>query len=424
LRGVRILWALLMVCAVMAAGAVPGVNAQAGQTHLLYFAFPGGRPAWLLPVRVMLWEGPSPYRDALDALCRGPQTGVLAPVLPRGTRVERLTVADGVATVELRLAGTEARGSAAQVEARGLAGQAIAHTLCQFSEIKRVVVKVGGRLWPGTDPSGLVPDPRVVFGGFPDLRGDAQDGAILALTLRGIFSGYPDGTFRPQAAVTRAEAVKSLVEALRGWNVPLGVARATADTGFSDVPREHWVFPYLVEAVRRGIVPQPRDRVPFAPGQLLDGSTLAEWLRRAGGRGVDPAIAEAISDSWGARRQIARGEWAGLLAQLLRAGGPDLWVVSPAPQDSLDGEVLVIGTTRSRRGRVGIVLMDSRGRELASRSVPLSPGPEGYGAGWFAEWLQFVRPLTSSAGIIEVTYRPPEEEGTAGTVLRLPVLIR
>jgi hypothetical protein len=409
------LWAVLVLCTVVAAGAVPGAHAQAGQARLLYFAFPGERPAWLLPVRVVLWEGASPYRDVLDALCRGPEAGVLASVLPRGTRVERLTVRDGLATVELRLG---------RAELRALALQAIAHTLCQFPEVKRVVVKVGERRWAGSDSNGLAPDPRVVFSGFPDLRGDAQDGAILALTLRGVFAGYPDGMFRPQAAVSRAEAIKSLVEALRGRGLPVGMFRATADTGFSDVPRDHWVLPYLVEAMRRGILPQPRDQGPFAPGDLLDGVTLGEWLRRAGGQGLDPAVAESLAHSWAEQRQITRAEWAGLLARLLRVGGPDLWVVSPAAQDSLEGGVLVIGTTRSCRGRVGIVLMDSRGRELASRSVLLEPGPAGSGPGWFAEWLQFLRPLTSSAGVIEVTYWPPEEEEPAGTVLRLPVLIR
>lgn len=412
--------AVLVAGAVLAAGVLPEVHAQAGQARLLYLNFPRGQPAWLLPVRVFLWEGASPYRDVLEALCRGPRAGdVVGPALPRGTRVERLTVASRIASVDLQPGKPEPRGSLAN-----LAVQAIVHTLCQFPDVDRVVVRAGGRPWLPAGPEGVAPDPRVVFAGFPDLQGDADDGAVLALTLRGVFSGYPDGMFRPQGALTRAEAIKSLVEALPGRGLPVGMARATAEIGFSDVPREHWVLPYLAEAMRRGIVPDARSHEAFSPGEALDGATLVEWLHRAAGDEAGAAIPDGSGRPWVEREMISRAEWAGVLAGLLQLGGPDLWVVSPVTQASLEGEVLVVGTARWSRGQVSVTLMDSRGRELASRSASLCSGAEGSGPGWFAEWLYFTRPLTSSAGIVEVSYQPPEDEGAAGTVLRIPVFIR
>jgi len=446
----------LLVCLMLLAGPMWRLQAQAGYGRLLYFAFPREQPAWLLPVRVVLVEGASSQRDVLEALCRGPQPGkgVVDAVLPRGTRVERLSVAGGTATVDLQLGKPEPQGNRVT-----LAAQAIVHSLSQFPQIAKVVVRVGGQPWPRAgsrdrDTSGLHPDPHLIFAGFPDLEGEPRDGAILALALRGVFTGYPDGSFRSSLAVSRAEAVKSLVEALPGRGLPVGMAVAPSESDwFSDVPRGHWVLPYLREAVRKGIVPQPGPEEEFSPDAPLDGATLVRWLYRvagpvAGGMtgpqgcaepGGDAAgasqeeaeawlVSQGILDralhSWAGREAISRGDWALMLARMLRLGGPDLYLVSPVSQESLEGEVLVTGAARWPDGQVTVALLDSRGRELAARVALVSSGKAGTGWGWFAEWLHFPRPLTSSAGIVQVSHLPPRHENAAGVVVRIPVFIR
>jgi hypothetical protein len=62
---------------------------------------------------------------------------------------------------------------------------------------------------------------------------------ITACKNKGWFSGYPDGTFRPNASITRAEAVKVFAEFLG-----LEIQPAT-QTSFYDVKVSDWYAPYL-----------------------------------------------------------------------------------------------------------------------------------------------------------------------------------
>ena len=73
-------------------------------------------------------------------------------------------------------------------------------------------------------------------------------GYIETAVSRGLVSGYGDGTFQPDAFVTRAQVAKILVLA-RGWHanpdlvVPLG-----------DVTSSHWAWPYIQAALQHGVV--------------------------------------------------------------------------------------------------------------------------------------------------------------------------
>jgi len=69
-----------------------------------------------------------------------------------------------------------------------------------------------------------------------DLRGHWAAGAITQALQAGILQGYPDGTFRPDRTLTRAEAVRVLNQLL---------ARPTPDVSKSswpDVPAKHWAI--------------------------------------------------------------------------------------------------------------------------------------------------------------------------------------
>jgi hypothetical protein len=59
----------------------------------------------------------------------------------------------------------------------------------------------------------------------------------LRAQAAGILNGYPDGTFRPDRPVTRAEAV-TIVNRLIGRSPSVDVAKPT----WKDVPDNHWAF--------------------------------------------------------------------------------------------------------------------------------------------------------------------------------------
>ncbi|HZD60511.1 MAG TPA: S-layer homology domain-containing protein, partial [Anaerolineae bacterium] len=74
---------------------------------------------------------------------------------------------------------------------------------------------------------------------FFDIEGHWAQEEIGGSATKGIVIGYPDGTFRPNNAVTRAEFIKVLMESL---DVPQA---ATATPTFSDVRPGDWFFGYV-----------------------------------------------------------------------------------------------------------------------------------------------------------------------------------
>ena len=96
---------------------------------------------------------------------------------------------------------------------------------------------------------------------------------IEALAAKGIVSGFPDGTFQPGAAVTRAQFVKML-------DLTLGLKPSAAPTRFVDVATSAWYAPYVSAAVQAGIV-RGTSPTTFAPDATLTREQLAVLLARA-----------------------------------------------------------------------------------------------------------------------------------------------
>ena len=77
------------------------------------------------------------------------------------------------------------------------------------------IAKIAARALEGEGPGGSVAEDGVDYsmyeGIFSDI-GQAEDGESVSKAIgRGILAGYPDGTFRPQAHATRAEAATIVV---------------------------------------------------------------------------------------------------------------------------------------------------------------------------------------------------------------------
>ncbi|WP_217561808.1 FG-GAP-like repeat-containing protein [Paenibacillus sp. GbtcB18] len=111
----------------------------------------------------------------------------------------------------------------------------------------------------------------------------ADAGAIPAWAVRaaadaaanGIVSGYDDGTFRPGAAVTRAELAVMLAKAVNGSAVGGGKAAAFADE--ADIPA--WARPYVQVTAERGLI-DGRSGNRFAPNEKATRAEAAVLLIR------------------------------------------------------------------------------------------------------------------------------------------------
>lgn len=78
--------------------------------------------------------------------------------------------------------------------------------------------------------------------GFADTAGHWAEQDIARVHAAGLLQGYPDGTFRPQQALTRAEAVTLINSMLERDD------KTWTRSSWSDVPTTHWAFQDIEEA--------------------------------------------------------------------------------------------------------------------------------------------------------------------------------
>lgn len=139
-------------------------------------------------------------------------------------------------------------------------------------------------------------------------------GAIDATLAAGIVTGYPDGTFRPNDDVTRAEFVVMLMKIL---GLPADVS---ATQTFTDVPASAWYAGYLDEAASVGIMTGAGGKAN--PDQLLSREEAAVLLMRAatyahltGHLGTEPSSPPGFKD------EASIGAWAqGAVSQAVLQG--------------------------------------------------------------------------------------------------------
>ncbi len=109
---------------------------------------------------------------------------------------------------------------------------------------------------------------------FSDVPSGAPEyNAVEALVCAGIVNGYPNGTFQPNADVTRAAFVKML-------DLTIGLQPVNGTTPFTDVPATAWYAPYVSAALTKGIV-EGITATTFAPNATITRQEMAVMLARA-----------------------------------------------------------------------------------------------------------------------------------------------
>jgi uncharacterized protein YjdB len=178
---------------------------------------------------------------------------------------------------------------------------------------------------------------------FSDLSGHWAQKQVQAWADKGMVSGYPDGTFQPDKAVTRAEFVALVNRAMNKQN-----PAATAD--FSDVKTSDWFYREVAAAVSAGYVSGYEDKT-FRPNQAITRQEAASIIDRLLklDRG-DESVLNKFKDaaqmgSW------ARGSLAAVVAKGLMGGYPDG----------------TFGPTRSITRAEAVVVLD---RALAEETTP------------------------------------------------------
>lgn len=101
---------------------------------------------------------------------------------------------------------------------------------------------------------------------YSDLPSDYEDCDVITyVTDNHIFEGYPDGTFRPDIVINRAETVKVVTN---GFGLEITEDDGTT-LGFNDVIIGEWYMPYLFTAKKAGIIEGYPDGT-FKPEQTVN----------------------------------------------------------------------------------------------------------------------------------------------------------
>ena len=110
---------------------------------------------------------------------------------------------------------------------------------------------------------------------YPDFSDVAPDSTyyryVETAYIRGVFGGYDDGTFRPNAPVTRAQAAKMFVSAM-GWSEIYPPAPT-----FSDVPADLWAYGYVELAASYAVIGGYDDGT-FRPNNLITRAQVSKML--------------------------------------------------------------------------------------------------------------------------------------------------
>jgi hypothetical protein len=134
-----------------------------------------------------------------------------------------------------------------------------------------------------------------VVGRFPDVTNDAWYAeAVNYLVSLGILTGYPDGTFQPNAYITRAEftAIVARIEALT----------TGSGASFADVQSDYWASGYIAAVFNKGWVNGFPDGL-FHPGENIDRASAVKLTNAVLGRtaGTVPTVSpfpDLVRDHW------------------------------------------------------------------------------------------------------------------------------
>lgn len=114
-----------------------------------------------------------------------------------------------------------------------------------------------------------------------DICGHAYGTAIGTLFSQNVVGGYPDGSFKPDASINRAEFVKIIVASVLQYDPaqdPSGFdLYSTSGLSFSDVESGAWYIPYLRKAVQGELIAGYPDG-SFKPSQKINVTEAAKIL--------------------------------------------------------------------------------------------------------------------------------------------------
>lgn len=125
--------------------------------------------------------------------------------------------------------------------------------------------------------------------------------AVMTLAGKGVISGYPDGTFKPDASITRAEFVTM---AMNFANAEKGTA-----CSFPDVPQNMWYYGAIAGATQNGWISGYPDGT-FGPDRYITCAEVTSVINRMENRAADMSFMMDHLDELRTFSDLSFGHWA------------------------------------------------------------------------------------------------------------------
>ncbi|MGO0063622.1 S8 family peptidase [Brevibacillus fluminis] len=147
--------------------------------------------------------------------------------------------------------------------------------------------------------------------GYRDITTHWARADIARLSLKQVVNGFPDYTFRPNAAVTRAQFAAMLMQAMKksGLSVPT-VYRSNP---YSDLTHSHWAYQPLMQAYQLGIMKGYANGT-IQPNKSLTRAEMAQMVARAKGYYL-------YQHSYSSYRDVSSSNWASPAIEALSLRG-------------------------------------------------------------------------------------------------------
>ncbi len=217
---------------------------------------------------------------------------------------------------------------------------------------------------------------------FKDVTADNPNAVYIKyIVARGLITGFPDGSYHPAEALTRAQAA-ALLAKIAGLDT-----KATGNSGFKDVPATYWAAGSIAAASKAGYIKgmgngqfQPNKKLTRAQGISL----FLSLSKQADPGAALPALSDINSQHWAARpvaialdagmiglssdkkkfypdAEFSRGDLARMLALLL-TNDPDL------SRSNLSANLVV------KKGGVSLQTTGKTEAKTVSTSTAINPG--------------------------------------------------
>jgi len=130
--------------------------------------------------------------------------------------------------------------------------------------------------------------PIAVYGKSKDYEGHWAENTIKGWVDKGYINGYPDGSFRPEGQVTRAEFVK-LVNNLFGYT-------KVTEISFEDVNQNEWYYEEVQKSLAAGYIKGISEKI-FAPNDYLTREQAAVIVAKIQGLENNSESVQEFADS-------------------------------------------------------------------------------------------------------------------------------